>query len=425
MAQVENFKMLGGRYWESTAMSNLLNHYDLKNPFSGDPISEALCMGISGGIGAGYSFCASIPRNAKSKKQNTLDRSSPKAFNESLYCCGSGSALIGRTSSYSTNGKSYRDFFDRLGIKTDIHESTGIKGASKKLIESLEAGKPTVVWSCPVPFSSLGFVGTCGMYTMIVIGIDQENQTATIADRAKTSFQMSLEDLEFCRGRVCSLKNRSLTISPPKSITKATLKSAVAEGIKQTVGNILKPKMKTFGPPGMVGLTKVMASTKNQKGWPKVYPGGTIYIALRDMFDSIETAATGGGFFRLLYADFLEEAAEILNKKNLLPVADEYRDLGDAWTKYGEDLLPNRVKPFKQTKSLLKKLDKSFVDKGAKANKSVEKIYDDLAKIQTDLQKKFVWSNDETVEFLEASAQSLTPLINKEIEVAAILSKAI
>lgn len=425
MSKISKFEFLGGQYWETTAMRNLLNYYGLDNPFSKKPFSESLCLGISGGIGAGYSFCPSIPRNASKNKNPSLDRKTPKAFNESLYKCGSGSSLIGRTSSYSTSGGSYRSFFDRLGIKTNIHESSGIKGAAARVVEAIDNGDPCVVWTCPVPFSSLGFVGTCGMYTLIVTGIDEDSQTVTLADRAKSPFTMSVDDLNFCRGRVCSLKNRSLTISPPKAISQAKMKAAIRAGIEDSVRNILKPKMKTFGPPGLIGLSKTIANAKNQKGWPKVYPDGMIYQALRDLYDSIETAATGGGFYRPMFSDFLLEASDILNKKNLKASAAQYEDLSSAWTQFAEQLLPNKVKEFKRTKALLKKIDKSFIDKGPKAQSIVEKSYGELETIQSGLRKKFVWSPDETIEFLSGVGEQLEKLVDQELEAASSLAKNI
>lgn len=422
---IENFELSAGKNWETAAMKNLLNHYGLASPQNGEPFSEAMCLGLSGGIGVGYSFCPSIPKHAAKAKGKSLDRTSPKSFNESLYQCGSGSSFVGRPSTYSTSGEAYRNLFDRLGIKTDVHESTGIKGAEKKVCEAIESGHPAIVWTCPVPFSSLSFVGTGGMYTLLVIGLSDDHQVATVADRSPQPFEISCEDLNYCRARVCSLKNRSLTILPPKSISKAKLKSAVKAALVQSVQHILKPKMKTFGPPGLVSLTKVMANPKNQKGWPKVYPKGLIYLALRDMFDSIETAATGGGLYRNLFAEFLDESAEVLNKKGLQQSADDYRELAAMWTAYAEDLLPNRIKPFKQTKALLRKIDKAFIEKGPKANKTISKAFSDLNQIESGLQQKFVWSEAETLEFLTESAELLNPIIQKEIAAAENLSSCV
>ena len=49
------------------------------------------------------------------------------------------------------------------------------------------------------------------------------------------------------------------------------------------------------------------------------------------LHDWVETG-TGGGFFRALYAEFLEEAAGPLGRPELAGLAGDYRDLAAAWT---------------------------------------------------------------------------------------------
>src|SRR5207302_5125030 len=64
---------------------------------------EALCFGLAGGIGAGYSFCPSVVR----------------------WCGGSGVSIPGRYKAYATDAVWYKGFFDRLGIATRITETAG------------------------------------------------------------------------------------------------------------------------------------------------------------------------------------------------------------------------------------------------------------------------------------------------------------
>ena len=76
------FSWFGGRHGEAASLRGLLAHAGVKNPSSGEPLSEPLSFGIAGGIGAGYSFCPSVPR----------------------YGCGSGVSIVGRYFSYATSG---------------------------------------------------------------------------------------------------------------------------------------------------------------------------------------------------------------------------------------------------------------------------------------------------------------------------------
>jgi hypothetical protein len=122
--QVGGYAHFGGRHGESAAIKNLLAFAGVGNPVTGEPMSEALCFGIAGGIGAGYSFCPSVPR----------------------YGCASGVSVIGRYKSYATDATWYQGFFDRIGAATRITETGGKGKAYQNLVSELEGGRPVVVW---------------------------------------------------------------------------------------------------------------------------------------------------------------------------------------------------------------------------------------------------------------------------------------
>src|SRR5262245_18302487 len=96
-----DYHWLGGRCSKATALRGLLAAGGPRHPATGHPLSEPLCFGIAGGIGAGYSFCPSIPR----------------------YGAGSGVGIVGRHREYSCDGSWYKDAAARLGVKTRITET--------------------------------------------------------------------------------------------------------------------------------------------------------------------------------------------------------------------------------------------------------------------------------------------------------------
>src|SRR6185503_6702543 len=128
------------------AMRNTLAHAGVTAPHTGAPLTEAMCLGIAGGIGVGYSFCPSIPGHGT----------------------GTGLSAVGRYRVFTTSADYYDGLFSRLGIKTDVKETTGEKGAYKNLREAIAAGKPAIVWSAPPPFGGGYWVGCYGMYSMVV-----------------------------------------------------------------------------------------------------------------------------------------------------------------------------------------------------------------------------------------------------------------
>jgi Domain of unknown function (DUF4872) len=100
---------------------------------------------------------------------------------------------------------------------------------------------------------------------------------------------------------------------------------------------MLEPPMRNFGIPGLAKWSQLLTTPRNPKGWPRLLeaPGGQFQL-LTWLYDWVETAGTGGGFFRAMYAEFLEEAAGPLDRPELAELAGQYRELAAAWTALAE-----------------------------------------------------------------------------------------
>src|SRR5262245_61645906 len=233
-----NFEHFGGQHSESAALKNLLAHAGVATPLGG-PFGEALCFAVAGGIGAGYSFCPSVIKHG----------------------CGSGVAIVGRHRIYATGASWYQDFFDRLGIRTQVTESAGTGKAYRNLLAELEAGRPAVVWCSGMYLPFLGrpvaHTGLC-MHTFVVHAVDEPTGFAHSSDCAAGPVTLTLAELEKARNGVCSHKNRTLTFDPPRSLTPETLRSALRAGLKACVQELTAGKMKTYSLPGLEMLAKAL-----------------------------------------------------------------------------------------------------------------------------------------------------------------------
>jgi len=285
-----------------------------------------------------------------------------------------------------------------------------------------------ILWLAAMKLTWLGWAGTCGMYSSLCHGVDEAKGEALLSDRGPDSVSISLDELAFLRNRVCSFKNRSLSFEPPAKLDEKSLKKAVSEGIAACAADFRKPKLGTFNLPGLLEWSKVIANPKNKKGWPVVYGGGSggagggrLYLPLRDAFDSIETAGTGGGLMRGMYADFLEEAAALLGSSTLRGAAQTYRDLAMQWTALAEACLPDRVKPFKQTKALLRKRNALLVEKGEKGGKQAAAVVAELQAIEAETAKAFPLDAAQTRDLLESLASRIASLHAAETEAATML----
>jgi hypothetical protein len=381
------FAFAPGAHYESANIRNLLRTYGVE-------VSEARVFGVAGGITAAYQFCPSVPGN------------------ESV--TGSGINFIGRVKMYSTGGVWYTDFFDRVGVKTDVRETGGVKGAAKNLLEGLQAGRPVVAWTTPMEIAPIkSWTGTCGMYTVVVSEVNEAKGTATVHDHAGTA-EVSLEKLEWARNRVCSLKNRSLTVAGDVKISEKQWQSAMLSGLRETAGDFVKPRLGSFSLPGLLEGTKMINNATNKRGWLAVFPGSKIFLPMRDAFETIETGSTGGSLFRPLYAEFLEDAAGMLGKKDLKALAGEYRKLGEQWTAFAEGMLPDKVKPFAETKKVLRKMEKG--DRGGQEK---------LEQLRVAAMKDFPWDEGKTRAFLDESAEKLKALYDREAATAKMRCDAV
>lgn len=365
-----------GVHYETANVRNLLRA-------SGIEVSEAMCLGIGGGIAAGYQFCPSV--------QN---------YEHLEY---SGVQLIPRVKMMTTNGAWYRDTFDRLGLKTDVRETMGKKAAQSNLTAGLDAGKLVVAWTTPTGLAqTVNWTATCGMYTVLVHSI--EGDKVTYSDHISVR-KMDAAEFAAARERVCSFKNRTMTVSVAK-VGEEQWKSAVIAGLRETVGDFHKPRLGTFNLPGLkegVGLI----NGKSKRSWPVVFPGPKVLLAMRDLYESIELD-TGGGLMRPLYAKFLDEAAALVGRRELSGVADSYRGLGREWTAFAEFLLP---KAFAETKQAMTKLAVGDLTQ--------------KAKLQELSRTPFPWDAGKIGVFLEEAAARLGVLYEREVAVSKELAGAV
>ncbi|HEU0124510.1 MAG TPA: DUF4872 domain-containing protein [Bryobacteraceae bacterium] len=365
-----------GVHFETANVRNLLRSIGIE-------ATEAMCLGIGGGIAAGYQFCPSVQGY------------------EEVQC--SGVQFVPRGKMMTTNGAWYRDTISRLGLVMDVRESAGKKAAQTNLESGVSSGKVVVAWTTPLRLShSINWLATCGMYSVLVHGI--ADGVVTYSDHVSVR-TIDATSFAAARERVCSLKNRTMTIAPG-AISSAQWKHAVLEGLRETASDFAKPKLGTFNLPGLKEGA-AMINGKGKRSWPVVFPGERLFLPMRDLYESIEIG-TGGGLMRPLYADFLEEAASLLAWKELEPLADSYRTLGKQWTAFADFLLPDQ---FSANRQAMKKLAA-----GDESQRETLRILQ---------QSPFPWNSGRVDEFRAEAAERLSELYRREAETAARLTAVV
>jgi len=368
---VKSYKLLGGKHPETATVKNALASLGVKAPHTGKPFTEEMLLGIAGGLGMGYILW-------EFKKHNTAI------------------LVMAFQNKWNYPVKFLGNLCKRIGVKAVFKETSGTVAAGKNLKDALAQEVPGIVWvdQAHLPYLSLPreFNGCFGGIVN-VYGYDEKHDHFLIHDLGKKLLLLSAQELAQARGRIPSYKNRLLLVQPPAEID---LKHAIIDGIQDCVDYLSAPS-ETFALPAIAKWAKLMTEAKNKKGWPVVFKKRQgLYGTLVSVYEGIEHKGTGGGGMRGMYADFLTEAAAVIDKPGLLEATQHYKTLAKMWTKLAEACLPDHMKPCKEVKALLRQKYQLLKTKGESGLAQVGKISEKLNAHEKKLNTSFPLSDVET-----------------------------
>ena len=342
-----------GRHWETGSIHNALTLQGVKAPHTGEPYSEALLLGVSGGIAFGYftfEYKGYLPHVAM------LTRNTFNPFSTML---------------------------ERLGIAQDVQQTSKPDIAKKNLQDTLASGLYPLAWAdqFSLPYNDLtSDAAMWGMMPLLVVASD--GKYVTIADRSSQPLNVSMADLTKSRGRVKEDKYRLMTLDAPQP-TK--LAGAVQKGISQAIALFTEKPPRgarnNFGFAAYAKLAELLVNMRNKHSWERQFaPGVRMYHALAGSpvqpgaYHWVNTWVTADGADRDLYADFLVEAAQILKKPALKESAEKFRQSYQLWLKFAEALLPDAVPILGESKKLIQKKHDLFIQKGETALPEIKQI---------------------------------------------------
>jgi hypothetical protein len=143
------------------------------------------------------------------------------------------------------------------------------------------------------------------------------------------------------------------------------------EGAKGTKGNFSLEALKIWA-------TR-MHKSKDKENWARVFPRGRrLWSGLMSIYDYIEHHGTGGGLCRPIFSDFLEEAADALGNRALKNLAEQYAEIGRAWSALANEALPDAVPAMREAKDLYLQRSELTLAGGPDAPSEIRKIWDRL-----------------------------------------------
>jgi hypothetical protein len=161
---------------------------------------------------------------------------------------------------------------------------------------------------------------------IVLTGIDLPAGTVTVADIAAQSLlTIPLTALAAAMGS----EMRPMLSTPYRwtAVPRLTGSVVTAEALRQAIGHtctsMLDPIMETLGLPALRRMADALPAWAAAPDWA---------WCARFAYQAIEKRGTGGGGFRHLYADFLQEAASYIPELDRLEVVPRFHELGNRWS---------------------------------------------------------------------------------------------
>jgi hypothetical protein len=335
-----------GIHPDTSSLARILADAGVTN--DGNPITEALVLGIGGGLGAGYILWEfSQETDPKPIRGVPVRRV----------------VTIGFRNNWQYPDRWVDKTLDRLGVAFQREQTAGPAKAERQLESALASGRSVMadVSAADLPYWHLpdeerGWWG----YPIAVTG--QEDGAFAVYDRNDGRLTVTRSAMSEARNRIPSWKNRMVTITASRSLGHEQMAAAIEAGLADAVAH-LASSSDSFSLPALAKWARMVDSEKG-KGWRRVFADGQgLWRALRSTYESVADVGIEGGSLRPLYAEFLVEASSQLDRPELVEVGRLYQRAADAWDDVADAALPDGFEPLTRAAELAR-LRRKAVQRG-------------------------------------------------------------
>jgi Domain of unknown function (DUF4872)/Butirosin biosynthesis protein H, N-terminal len=276
---------------ESGVTSNLLRHRGLE-------ISEALAFGLGSGLFFGY-----VPFVKLNHLPLITYRNAP--------------------------GGIFRKVTRRLGVQIARQKFRQPQAARAAVDRLLDAGVPVgaqtgAYW---LPYFPAALRFHFNMHNLVVVGREGDDYLISdpIFPEVLSCPAPDFEKARFARG----------TMAPKGKIyyvRDAPAQVDLAAAAKSAIRDVCRTMLKT--PVPYAGIRGMRLLARHLEAWPEKLGAKAAGIHLGHMIRMQEEIGTGGGGFRFIYAAFLQELGERLQRPELLPLSAAMTASGDRWREF-------------------------------------------------------------------------------------------
>lgn len=388
------YRLRGGLHPDTAAVANVLAHHDVVAGHTGEPLTEAMVLGIGGGLGAGY-----ILWEFKSH--------------------GSATVVLGFRNRWQYPDRWMQALLDRLALPATHHETAGERTAARRLDAALAAGRPALAtidrgtvgyWHLPPELEGRGGYP--------VVAYAEDHGRIHVDDRTLAPLTVDRETFDKARARVPSYKHRLCVIEPDRTELPADLlRTAVRAGLADAAEHLASPS-DSFGLPAWRKWSRMLTATQPAKAWPRVFADGHgLAGALLSTYEWIQPVGHDGGHLRGLYADFLDEAAQLLDQPALADAATHWRAAADGWQALADTALP--ADSFGRLRELMSEVHATVVEEGDAGDATTASAAGELHEARRALDEA---PPVDTAELFAAMSAHLEDIHEREVEAAAAVS---
>jgi hypothetical protein len=308
----------GGTDPDTAALANVLAHRGVTGPDG--PLTEPLLLVLGGGLGAGYILWEF-------------------AHDDSRH------VVLGFTHSWQYFDRRLATTVDRLGLDTAWSRTGGAAGAARALASTLADGDPAIVWPdrFHVGYWNLPpFLDGHGGHPVVAYAVS--GGRVHVDDRTLAPLTLPTSDLDRARARVGSYQNAMLVVRSADTVVPSDrLRAAALAGLRATVDQ-LGGASTSFALPAWRKWSRLLVDPRAAKGWPTVFADRRGLLgALASVWEAVEPAGMDGGHLRALFADGLEEVADLLAEPGFAAEAQRWREIAEQWHALAETALPDDV----------------------------------------------------------------------------------
>jgi hypothetical protein len=377
----------------TAALAKILKFKQVRNPYTNAPYSEALLLGIGGGLDAGYILFKF-----------------PHLLNPLI--------VLGFRNQWNQTQAFLTTLTDRLNLSVRFQEFETEKNAQEALQKTLNENKLAIVWvdKAFLPYHHLppslkGYIN----HQVTVYARDGRLWRLYLDDLSSQPLEVREKTFTAARANLSQNNFLMMVYENDRDLNVQELRGVIIQGIRDCATQLTNP-IRTIGISNLETWSTKLTDRHDHMGWPQVFQHQKgLFPVLRTVYESIKLNGTGGFGLRKTYADFLHEAASILSNPSLNAVAGQYLQLSNHWSILADNALPSKISDFDWVKSLLNKRYAAYREHDLKTCK---KVVDDLSALEAKIINNFPLNDRETEQLYNKLSNQIKLISELEMSAA-------